>query len=391
MTVIWSASRKPDDRYRLALGAQLTFVGSFAQLREAVENDVAERLVVIDPSVLIAHALEVAEHYRVARPTLGVILIRQHLDLAQLNLAMRSGVREVIAGDDAANLLAATERSLEVSKTLEAADAGVQKQKLGRLSVVFSAKGGCGKTTLSTNLAEQLALDHSKSVCLVDLDLQFGDVAVALQLPPQPNLSDAVRMRANLDDLAVSSLLLQPKKNLSVLLAPAEPAAADLIDAALVQKILTNLQGRFDHVIVDSPPAFTEVIMQAFDMADDLLLLSTLDLPSVKNLKLTIETLDALGLPRTKWQVIVNRASAKAGLTVDTVEASIGLPVAGVIPESDIVPSLINRGQTVVSGSPNHAVALAIAKVAERISPNQNPAVSQIRPNLLQRLRLVRQ
>ena len=376
----------------MALGAQLTFVASPAQLREAVDRDVTERLVVIDTSVLMAQALEVCEHYRVARPTLGVILIRQHLELAQLNLAMRSGVREVIAGDDAAVLLAATERSLEVSRNLESAAGGSQKQKLGRLTVVFSAKGGCGKTTLSTNLAEQLALDAARSVCLVDLDLQFGDVAVALQMPPQPNLSDAVRMRANLDNLAIGSLLLQPKKNLSVLLAPAEPAAADLIDAALVEKILRNLQGRFDHVIVDSPPAFTEVIMRAFDMADDLILLSTLDLPSIKNLKLTIETLDALGLPRTKWQVIVNRASSKAGLTVDTVEASIGLPVAGVIPESEIVPSLINRGQTVVAASPNHAVAVAIAKVAGLIAPNQNAALGRARnrPNILQRLRLVR-
>jgi pilus assembly protein CpaE len=281
---------------------------------------------------------------------------------------MQAGIREVISSDDAAELLAATRRSQTVSEVFTDKQPDLSPAKKGKMILVFSAKGGCGKTTVSTNLAEALAMDTSKSVCLVDFDLQFGDVAVALQLEPAKTISDAIRMQHSLDLPGIRSLVTQHKPNFHVLLAPLDPSDVEFITPDLAQKILRGLKDSYDYVVVDAPPAFTEVILRAFDMADQYLLLTTLDTPSLKNLKVTLGTLQALGMPRSKWKVVVNRSTAKAGISVNDVQATIGMEITATIPNHDIVPISTNQGKTVVESSPKHAVAKSIKSIAQEIS-----------------------
>jgi pilus assembly protein CpaE len=202
----------------------------------------------------------------------------------------------------------------------------------------------------------------------VDFDLQFGDVAVALQLDPAKTISDAIRMQNSLDNQGIRSLVTQHKPNLHVLLAPLDPSDVEFITPDLAQSILRGLKESYDYVVVDAPPAFTEVILRAFDLADTYLLLTTLDTPSLKNLKVTLGTLQALGMPRSKWNVVVNRSTAKAGVTVADVETAIGLEVFATIPASDAVPIATNRGKTVVESNPKHAVALSIQRIAAEVT-----------------------
>jgi pilus assembly protein CpaE len=232
------------------------------------------------------------------------------------------------------------------------------------MTLVFSAKGGCGTTTVSTNLAEALAEDSSKTVCLVDLDLQFGDVAVAPQIDPVKTISDAIRMQQSLDLKGIRSLVTQHKPNLHVLLAPLDPSDLEFITPDLAQRILRGLKDSYDYVVVDAPPAFTEVILRAFDLADNYLLLTTLDTPSLKNLKVTLGTLQALGMPRSKWNVVVNRSTAKAGISVADVQKAIGIEIAAQIPGSDVVPISTNQGKTVLEANGRHPVAQAIRGIA---------------------------
>jgi len=368
VTVVLSDSLGSAERFRLTLGSDIAVLPTPRELLDYLEQNESENLVVIGPEIALAVAVELARNYRTSRPSLGVILVRSRLEVAVLTQAMQAGVREVISADDASELLAATRRSQQVSEVFTDRAPESTLGRRGKMVLVFSAKGGCGKTTVATNLAEALAADPSKSVCLVDFDLQFGDVAVALQIDPAKTISDAIRMQHSLDIQGIRSLLTQHKPNLHVLLAPLDPSDVEFITPDLAQKILRGLKDTYDYVVVDAPPAFTEVILRAFDLADRYLLLTTLDTPSLKNLKVTLGTLQALGMPRAKWNVVVNRSTARAGVTVEDVQNNIGLDIYATIPDSDSVPISTNQGKTVVESMPKSPVAASIRGIAADIA-----------------------
>ena len=368
MTVILSETATNAERYKLTLGAETPVVSSPRELLDYIEENTDELLVVIAAEITLKAALEISKHFRAVRPALGIILVRTRLEVSTLSKAMQAGVREVVSSDDAAELLAASRRSIEVSESLADKQVDAVVARRGKLILVFSAKGGCGKTTLSTNLAQVLASDPDKTVCLADFDLQFGDIAVAMQLEPSKTISDAIRMEQSLDLQGIRSLVTHVKPNLDVLMAPLDPADVEFVTADLAQKILRGLKDTYDYVVVDAPPAFTEVILRAFDLADRYLLLTTLDTPSLKNLKVTLGTLAALGMPRNKWHVIVNRATAKSGITLSDVQTAIGMEISATIPDSDLVPIAINQGKTVVELQPNHPVSKAVQRIGEAIS-----------------------
>jgi pilus assembly protein CpaE len=232
---------------------------------------------------------------------------------------------------------------------------------------VFSAKGGCGKTTVATNLATALAANKELRVCLVDLDLAFGDVAIAMQLFPERTLADAAVMEHHLDEVGIRSLVTTHSSGLDTILAPLEPGKAESLSPNLTAELLQELKRRYDFVVVDTPPAFNEQVLAAFDSSDVFILLATLDIPALKNLKLTLEMLEILGYPRDNWSVVLNRSDAKVGLSTGDVEHILKTSIAVAIPSSRDVPATINRGVPIVVEQPNHAVSVAIRKLATRV------------------------
>ena len=286
-----------------------------------------------------------------------------------LNDALRAGVREVVDSDDLAALAGAVRRSESLSAALRD-QTGAQPVSVpgvhGRVVTVFSAKGGCGKTTLATNLAAALADRGRREVCLVDLDLAFGDVAIALQLFPAHTIADAVPLGDNVDATAVQALLTPHSPGLMTLVAPLEPGTAESVPASLVAHILEVLRERFDYVVVDTPPAFDDQVLAAFDISDVVALIATLDVPALKNLKLTLETLELLNFPREKWRIVLNRADSKVGLSIAEVEKTLRNPIAAQIPSSRDVPAAINRGVPIMLDDPKHPVSSAIRGFAER-------------------------
>jgi len=377
MSVIYSTDSSISQRIQLVLGAGAEVVRSTAELRHNLELNPGRQLVVIGQDIALETALDLAREHRTSQPALGFVLLRNRLEVGMLSAALQAGVREVVAADDATELLAAAQRSLSLSSAIggamNASTHSSAPDKRGKMVLVFSAKGGCGKTTVSTNLAQALAQDTSKSVCLVDFDLQFGDVAIALQIEPTKTISDAIRIQQaqvgkTVDAQDIASLVTSYRPNLDVLLAPLNPSDVEFVTPNLAHGILTALRQRYDFVVIDAPPAFTEVILRAFDLADQYLLLTTLDTPSLKNLKVTLDTLTELGLPTSKWKVVVNRSTARAGVSIADVEKATGQPVYAAIPASDVVPNTTNRGQTVVSAQPRHRVAKAIRAIAADIA-----------------------
>lgn len=368
MTILLEADSWLAESLGPAISPDTHVVGDVVALRRALADDDSHDLVVIGPDVEMTAVADFTADQRVQRPALGVVLVRRRLDTSTLKEAIRAGVREVVKVDDLTGLTQACDSSLLLSHQVRG-DAGgdpVRSKALGQLVTVFSAKGGCGKTTVSTNLAAALA-KMGRRVCLVDLDLAFGDVAIALQLFPERGIADLAARSGRIDRTAIAGAVTTHSPNLDAILAPVQPGAAETVSAELVAELLQVLKGMYDFVIVDTPPAFTDQVLTSFDASDHMALLTTLDIPSLKNLKLALETLDLLGYARERFHVVLNRADSKVGLAVEDVQKTLGMPISIQLPSSRAVPAAINRGVPIVQDSASHPVSAAIRRFAESL------------------------
>jgi len=371
--VVLGDNERDADRFRFTLADDVAVVENSVKLDQYLESHPEEDLIVIGPDVTMAVACEVAETYRLRRPYLGVVLMRRRMEVSTMTEALRAGIREVVLADDVEQLVGASKRSMAVSEQLRNVEMGEASARRGRVILVFSTKGGCGKTAVATNLAAAMALEgEGSSVCLLDFDLETGDVAIALQLDPARTISDALGMQGGIDDRAMSSLVVPYRAHMDCLLAPTRPADAEFVTAGLAGEIVQTAAQMYDYVIIDAPPAFTDVVLKCFDLADVYVLLTTLDMPALKNLKVTVDTLDNLGFPRSKWQVVLNRGGSRVGLTASDVERTIGVPISVEIPSSVEVPARLNEGVTVVEANPRHMVAKAFFDLADKLRKTVN-------------------
>ncbi|MBA2531877.1 MAG: P-loop NTPase [Nocardioidaceae bacterium] len=334
------------------------------ELKAHLDTSVEESAVILGPSVNLRAAVAFADTYRVMRPALSVILVRDSVDTHVLAEALRSGMREVSATADAPSITQAVRRAQILHEAMTAQQAPADTAYRGNVITVFSAKGGVGKTTVATNLAMALADQGTREVCLVDLDLAFGDVAITLQVFPTRTIADAVQMQPNLDLDGLESLLTPYRDGVSALVAPVQPDAQDTISAQLVGRILELLRERFAYIVVDTPPAFDDQVLQAFDLSDQVLLIATPDVPALKNLKIAFETLNLLNYPREQCSLVLNRADAKVGITADEASTTLAMPITCSIPSSRDVPASINRGEPIVVSEPRHSVSVAIKSLA---------------------------
>jgi pilus assembly protein CpaE len=352
----------------VSVGGQVRGVDSLAMAARMLDNDPAETLVVIGPGTETDEALAFAAHLRLARPAVGVVLARQRVDVALLSRALQSGVREVVLAGEHAALTAACRRSRDVSRRLLAAASPEDALAAadGRIITVFAAKGGCGKTTLSINLAVALARGTGQRVCVVDLDLAFGDVAVSVQLDPARTVVDALPMAGHLDTTGAASLLTRYRPGLEMLLAPVTPGDAEKVPPALVGELLAVLRGMFDYVVVDTPAQFSEHVLTAMDASAHHVLLTTPDVPAVKNLRVALDMMDLLSYPREIRSVVLNRSDSRVGLSLEDVERVVRCPIGAQVPSSRAVPISINTGTPITLGSSGHPVSQAIIGFARQ-------------------------
>jgi pilus assembly protein CpaE len=341
--------------------------------------------VVVGPGPTDHEALDLAGRVQQAAPEVSVVLLRRRDSGELLRSALRIGVKDVLPAEtDATALRASLARALEVAGELRnrlaggAAPADCPDERPGKIITVFSGKGGCGKTVLSTNLAVALAATGAE-VAVVDLDLSFGDVAIMLQLFPTRTLQDAAAAKG-LDAVTLRSFLTQHQAGISALVAPTEPSFAEAVSASSVATILKLLRSSFGYVVVDTPTALSDQVMAAFDESDAILMLATLDVPSVKNLKLTLQTMEQLHYPQGRIRLVVNRADSRVGLRVPDVERILGRAVDATIPSSRSVPLSVNKGTPIILEEPRGNVAEAIRRVAALFTPAPPDASQPPRP-----------
>src|SRR4051794_4891320 len=368
MPIIVESNANSADLFLSVTGAGSRVVANLEELKRTLSDSPEEFAIVIGPTVDLEAAAALADTLRVTRATASVILIRRRVDTSVLAEALRSGMREVVDERDLTGLGAAVRRAFEVWQALSGVSGNQLDSYRGQLITVFSPKGGVGKTTLAVNLAVALSDGGARKVCLVDLDLAFGDVAITLQMFPARTIADAVHLESGLDFAVLEPLLTNYHDQLWALVAPVQPDAKDTIPASMVGRILSLLKSNFDYVVVDTSPSFDEYVLAAIDETDELMLITTLDVPTLKNVKVAVETLDLLNFPRSQRHLVLNRADDKVGLSADKVESTLGMSIVGAIPTSSQVAHATNSGEPIVSAQPKHPVSQAITKLARGLS-----------------------
>ncbi|MCW2757547.1 MAG: minD 3 [Nocardioidaceae bacterium] len=341
-------------------------VATVEQLQNWLARRPNEYAVVLGPDVDIQSALDLTNQLRLTRPGLSVILLRKVATTELMSQAMFAGVREVVTMGDEVALHHAVTRSRETFDAIHGPEAS--SANMGKVITVFSPKGGVGKTTVSVNMALALSDNGTNRVCLVDLDLAFGDVAITLQLIPDHTIAEAVDVEDHLDSVMLQKLLTRHDSGLMVLAAPTHPDARDRIAPSLVRRVIATQRQDFDFIILDTSPGFDEQVLAAFDETDECVVMATLDVPTVKNVKMAMETLDVLNLAIGHRWLVVNRADEEVGLTVTNVESILAMPVVASFPSSLDVANATNHGRPLVLSKPDHRVSRAIRRVSTEVS-----------------------
>ena len=343
-----------------------------AQLLAQLQHESLPDILVLDATRAPEEALALAARFDRELPGTGVVLVGDPRALA--GAAMRVGVRDVVSPDiDVEGLRASLDHvggAVLARRALPgSAASGVPMPNApalnapGRVLTVLSPKGGAGKTTVSTNLAIGLAEAAPGAVVLVDLDVQFGDVATALSLDPEYTLDDVVHGAALRDPIAMKTHLTQHPSGLSVVCAPENPAVADTITAEQVSALLRSLAAQFRFVVVDTAAGLEARTLAALDHTTDPVLLTTFDVPGARGMRKEIATLRELGMLTNARQVVLNFADPKAGLSVSDVEATIRSRVDLTIPFSKAVTASLNTGTPLLQHKPKDTASKQLRKL----------------------------
>jgi len=240
----------------------------------------------------------------------------------------------------------------------------------GEIITFFSPKGGVGRTTIATNLAVALHQLSQKPVVLVDGSLPFGDIAVILNMSPKAKtIADLIGSFDNTDSDVLESVLVSHSTGIKVLLAPPTPESAELITGANMKHVLELLRERYAYIVVDTWPSFQEQVITMLDVADVILTLMTLEITSLKNVRVFMEIAEKLGYGSDKVQLVANRNDSSGGIKASDVEASLGRKIPHtIVSDGRTLVLAVNRGVPFVISHRESQVAKDIFTLAQRIT-----------------------
>lgn len=316
---------------------------------------------------------EVALIRQYALPGTAIILAITDPDPALLDAAAVSGADDVLLLPQQAGTLAFAIHKARRGGEADSRDAGELAGKAvvsprGRVVTVFSPKGGTGKTVLTTNVAAYLA-SRRKRTLLIDLDLQFGDAAIMLGLDPKKTLHDLVETPGDLDPGKLAAFTTRHRSGLDILAAPLLPEQAESVTEHKVLQVVEVARQAYDMVCIDTSPFFYGPMLALLRPSDELLVLCGLDVPTIKNVRLSLRTLELLGYPGAQVHIVLNRVAADLGIDAGDVEKALGVPVEFEIPNDTAVAQSVNNGTSPLLRDVGSEFGKAIVRIASSLLP----------------------
>jgi pilus assembly protein CpaE len=301
-----------------------------------------------------------------------IVLVTTSSATGLLQDALSHGVADIVLLPQLTDALVFTIRRAHVmsaGRGRQSGSAHVRRGAEGKIITVFSPKGGVGRTTTACGLATIYARRHGRRTLLIDLDLQFGDCAIMMGLDPAKTIYDLVMTSGDLDPDKLSSSVNVHPSGVHVIPAPVRPEDAELVAEDRVAHLLEVAKQAYDVIVVDTPAHFHSTTLATLDRTDRLALMASLDIPTVKNIKLTLQTLGMLHYPTERIGFILNRPQPRVELKQSEVEKALDMRAIGEIPYDREVPIAVNRGVPVSMSAPRSSVSKAIAEIAEILLP----------------------
>lgn len=348
--------------------------------REALElaRSLHPDVLLVDANISGLDCIQLTEQVVTANPATGVMILSATSDMDLMRKVMRAGASDFLVKpltqDELATSVTEVYNRVQRSKQHLASVASADSGPKGHIISVYSPQGGSGKTVLAANLAVAMARHNPGPVVLIDLNLQFGDVDLMLNLTPEYTVAGLAQKHGDLDPDLVNSYLTQHESGLKVLVAPSTPQYAETITVYLVEQVLDVLKSQFDYIIIDTPSILQDTTLAALDVSEHILLLTTLDLLALHNTKTALEMLQQLYSPE-KIRLVLNRSNADVGITPEDVESTLGLRISAYIPsDGRIVVTSVNEGHPFVTGHPEALISKRLTGLAFDLMGREAPA-----------------
>ncbi|HEX3032393.1 MAG TPA: AAA family ATPase [Bacillota bacterium] len=224
-----------------------------------------------------------------------------------------------------------------------------------------------GKTTVALNLAIAIRQLTKKRVVLMDLDLMSGNVAMMAGLSFKRSIKDLVDEINNLDEEIMDRCCIQHSSGIKILPAPVQPEYSGFIESEHVEKVLSQLTQVFNYVIVDAPTYLHDTVMPALELSQEIVMVTTLDLASIQNLKQCLDLLNGLSM-RTKVKVLVNRMGSSRNLKLKDLEEALGMEIQGVVPAcEDLAVEAVNMGNPLIMAAKHSPAARQLTEFAKKL------------------------
>lgn len=374
-----------NEQKRIEIENILTNIDYIMLSQEAATRDDAMRILDLESInvVIIGKDFEndgyaVAEEITTEHLESAIIMIEDEIKEEIMHKALFSGAKDVVLRPIVPNrLIDSIYKAYELNKKRADLHRDVpqrvkRKSELGQVITVFSTKGGVGKTFVSVNLAVTISKETKKRVVIVDLDLDFGSASLALNIQPKYTISDVVNDIKNIDPDLIESYLLIHESGIKILPANLEPQMNEFINAEHIQVILRTLQNSYDYIVVDMPGRFYEPINPAFVFADKLIMITTPEVSTVRNVKASLLTLNDLNYPKSKIKLLLNKADRRGEIKAGDIEKTLNQSLFSTI-EADYkgVMSSLNQGVPYVTKNSRSAIAKDFKNLAKKMTDDQ--------------------
>jgi len=357
----------------LGFDERIEVVGEAENGEEAVKaaKNLQPHIVLMDIQMPVLDGLKATEEICLSNPNTAVIIMSVQGEQEYLKRAMGAGAREYVIKPFTSEELIDTiikvfemEEKRKIYK--QSQEIGMEEDDQGRILTIFSTKGGVGKSTLAVNLAISIAKISKKKVALLDFDLQFGDVALMLNIQPKKTIYNLVEDINTINEELIEDYLITHFSGIRVLCAPTKPEYAEYITPGIIEKVLKLLRKNYSFVVIDTTQSFSDVILTTLDASDNILFLSTADLPTIKNVKLGLDVLETLNYPKENIKFVLNKASEQFGVKYADIEQTLGIEIFSFIPEdSATVITYANKGFPFILARSERKISKSIHTLAE--------------------------